>query len=247
MFWYRVNGLYHTAKEKVSCLNNLFMEAVMLHKSVLIIGAGRFGLSVARTLYNLGHEVMVVDKDENLIQQISGDLTTAVTANTTSEASLKALGVNDFDAVVLAIGFDTQASIMTAILLVEMEAKYVVARAQTDLHGKVLEKIGVNRTVYPERDMGQKLAHSLIAPTIIDLIELSKDYSVVEVMAPDEMIGKSLMELDLRARLGVSVIALRRLNGEKMNIAPAAEDRIEKGDLIVAVGENKHLKRLEWI
>lgn len=218
-----------------------------MKKSFLVIGAGRFGTSVARTLSTLGHDVMVVDKDEAIIQNISSEFTDAVTADVTSEASLKAIGVRDFDAAVLAIGFDIQASIMAAIFLVELEAKYIVAKAQTDLHGKVLNKVGVNRVVYPERDMGHKIARSLIAPTIIDMIELSDDYSVVEVTAPDEMVGKTLVGLDLRARYGISVIALRRNSGGKTVISPAAEDTIEANDIIVAIGENKHLKKLEWV
>lgn len=216
-------------------------------KSFLVIGAGRFGLSVARTLYSYGHDVMVVDSDESIVQQISSEVTGAVEANVASEAAMKALGVRDYDAVVLAIGFDIQASIMAAILLIEQQAQYIVAKAQTDLHGKVLEKIGVNRVVYPERDMGQKLAHSLIAPTIIDLIELSDDYSIVEVTAPEDMTGRTLKDLDLRARYGISVIALKKNGGGITNIAPAADDLVQAGDIIVAVGENRDLKKLEWI
>lgn len=218
-----------------------------MKKSFLVIGAGRFGTSVARTISDLGHDVMVIDNDENLIQQISGEVTNAIAANSTSETALKALGVRDFDAVILAIGQDVQASIMTAILLVEMEANYIVAKAQTDLHGKVLNKIGVNRVIHPERDMGQKLAHSLISPTIIDLIEVSEEYSVVEVSAPENMVGKTLKDLNLRARYGISIIALRRNHGDKTNIAPVAEDVIKADDIIVAVGDNKDLKKLEWI
>ncbi len=218
-----------------------------MKKSFLVVGAGRFGKSVARTLYGEGHDVMVVDKDEDLIQQISTEVTESVSADITSESCVKALGVRDFDAVVLAIGFDVQASIMAAILLIEKEAKYILAKAQTDLHGKVLEKIGVNRVIYPERDMGQKIARSLIAPTIIDMIELSDDYSVVEVKAPPEMVGKTLLELNLRARYGISVIALRRNNGGHTNISPVADDIVETGDIIVAIGENKYLQKLEWV
>jgi len=223
------------------------MEVFMLKKSFLVIGAGRFGKSVARTLFAAGHDVMVIDKEETLIQQISNEVTDAIAADITSETCVKAIGVRDFDAVVLAIGFDVQASIMAAILLIEKEAKYIVAKAQTDLHGKVLEKIGINRVVYPERDMGQKIARSLIAPTIIDMIELSDEYSVVEVKAPAEMVGKTLLELNLRARYGVSVIAFRRNSGGKTNISPVAEDVVEANDIIVAIGENKSLHKLDWV
>ena len=136
---------------------------------------------------------------------------------------------------------------LAAILLTEMEAKYIVAKAQTDLHGKVLEKIGINRVVYPERDIGHKVARSLIAPTIIDMIELSEEYSVVEIEAPAEMVGKSLLELNLRARYGISVIALRRNSGGKTNISPVAGDLVENKDIIVAIGDNKNLHKLGWL
>jgi len=218
-----------------------------MNKQYLVIGAGRFGTSVAKTLYDLGHDVMVIDDDEEKIQLISDEVTNAAQADASSEACLKAFDIKDFNAVVIAIGDDVQASIMAAILLIELEAKYIVAKARDTLHGKVLEKIGVNRVVFPEREMGHKLARSLVAPSIIDMIELSDNYSVVEIVAPDHMINKSLKELDLRARHGVSVIALRRNNGDKTKISPVAEDIIEKEDIIVAIGQNKHLKKLDWI
>jgi len=219
----------------------------MRTKQFLVIGAGRFGISVARNLFELGHDVMVMDGDEDRVQQFSDEVTNTVQGDASNEACLKALDVEDFDTIILAIGDDIQASIMAAILLIELGAKNIVAKARTELHGKVLDKIGVNRVVFPERDMGHKLARSLIAPTIIDMIELSDDYSVVEVNAPEEMIGKSLKELDLRARYGISIIALRRNNGENTIISPVAEDVIETEDIIVAIGENKALKKMEWV
>lgn len=216
-------------------------------KQFLIIGAGRFGASVAKTLYGLGHDVMVVDIDEELVQNISGDVTTAVQADAASEKALHSLAISSYDAVVIAISSDMHSSIMAAILLIEMGARYVVAKAQTDLHGRVLKKLGVNRVVYPEQDMGNKLAHSILAPSIVDLFELSDAYSVVEVNASEEMSGKTLGALDLRARHGVSVIAIRSSNGGKINISPAAEDLIEPDDLVIAIGNNKDLKGLGWI
>lgn len=217
-----------------------------MSKQYLVIGAGRFGSSVAATLYELGHDVMVVDNDVALVQQISESVTHAVQADATNEAALSSLGVKDFDVIVVAIGHEIQSSIMACILLIEMGARFVVAKAQTELHGRVLSKIGVNRVIFPERDMGQKLAHSLSAFNIVDLIELSSNSSVVEVAAPAEMIGRSLQELNLRARFGINVIALRDKDGNT-NISPGAEDKIKKDDLIVAVGDNKALKKIGWI
>jgi len=217
-----------------------------VNKQFLVIGAGRFGSTFASTLYERGNDVMVIDNDEALIQQISGSVTHAVQANAVNETALRALGVKDFDVAVVAIGHDMQASIMACILLIELGARYVVAKAQTELHGKVLKKIGVNRVVFPEMDMGQKLAHSLVAHNIIDLIELSDDYSVVEVSASSDMVGQTLKELNLRARFGVNIIALRSRNGDT-NISPAAEDQIRAGDILVAVGDNKSLKKMGWV
>ena len=218
-----------------------------MKQSFLVIGAGRFGTSVAKTLYKMGHDVMVIDDDEVKIQLISNEVTNAVQADASSEACLKALDIKNFNAVVIAIGDDVQASIMAAILLIELGAKCIVAKARTTLHGKVLDKVGVDQVVFPEREMGYKLARSLIAPSIIDMIELSDDYSVVEVVAPDDMVGKSLKDIDLRARHGISVIALRRNHGDKTKISPVAEDTIDNKDIIVAIGPNKCLKKLDWI
>lgn len=215
-------------------------------KQFLVIGAGRFGSSVAVTLNSLGHDVMVVDKSESLVQQISDSVTHAIQADTTSESVLRALGIKDYDVAVVAIGHEIQSSIMTSILLIELGARYVVAKAQTEMHGKVLKKIGVNRVIFPERDMGQKLAHSLISPNIIDLIELSDHYSVVEVNAPREMAGRTMQDLDLRAKFGVNVIALRSEDG-KTNIAPGAGDTVRAGDILIAVGDNKALGKIGWI
>ncbi len=217
-----------------------------MSKQYLVIGAGRFGTGAATTENDPRPDVMVVDIDQSLVQQISESVTHAVQADATSEAALSSLGIKDFDVIVVAVSQEIQSSIMTCILLIEKGARYIVAKAQTELHGKVLSKIGVNRVVFPERDMGQKLAHSLSAFNIVDLIELSSNSSVVEVAAPAEMVGRSLQELNLRARFGINVIALRNKDG-KTNISPRAEDKINEDDLIVAVGNNKALKKMGWI
>ncbi len=217
-----------------------------MSKQYLIIGAGLFGSSVADTLFGLGHKVTMVDIDAAVVQQISQSVTRAIQADATKEASLVSLGVKDYDVIVVAIGREIQSSIMACILLIEMGARYVVAKAETELHGKVLSKIGVNQVVFPERDMGQKLAHSLSAFNIVDLIELSSNSSVVEVAAPADMVGCSLQDLNLRARFGINVIALRSKEG-KTNISPGADDKINEDDLIVAVGDIKALKKMGWI
>lgn len=219
----------------------------MKKKQFLVIGAGRFGISVARTLMELGHDVMLVDNDADLVQKYSSEFTDAIKGNAASEDCLHKLGVFDFDAVVLAIGFDVQASIMAAIILVEIGVERIVAKAQSSLHGRVLEKIGVHRVVFPERDMGQKLAHSLVTPSFVDMLELSDEYSVVEVSAPLWMVDKSLSELDLRARCGINVIAIRRSGNGNTILSPKAEDVILGKDILVITGSNQSLKKMEFI
>ncbi|NLA05015.1 MAG: TrkA family potassium uptake protein [Firmicutes bacterium] len=217
-----------------------------MSKRYLVIGAGRFGSSVAKTLFELGHEVVVVDKDVARVQQMSELVTKTVQADATSEGGLNSLGTADFDVAIVAIGGDIQASIMASILLIEAGARYIVANAQTEMHGKTLAKIGVNRIVFPQRDMGQKLAHSLSAFNIVDLVELSSGSNVVEVIAPVDMVGRTLEDLKFRALYGINVIALRSKDGTT-NISPGAEDKISEGDIIIAVGEYKALRKLGWV
>ena len=217
-----------------------------MSKRYLVIGAGRFGSSVAKTLFELGHEVVVVDKNVARVQQMSELVTKAVQADATSEGGLNSLGAAGFDVAIVAIGGDIQASIMASILLIEAGARYIVANAQTEMHSKTLAKIGVNRIVFPQRDMGQKLAHSLSAFNIVDLVELSSGSNVVEVIAPAKMVGRTLEELKFRALYGINVIALRSKDGTT-NISPGAEDKISEGDIIIAVGEYKALRKLGWV
>lgn len=214
----------------------------MRRKSFAVIGMGRFGTSVALSFSRLGHDVLVIDSDEKKIQDISEQVTHAVQADATNEHALKALAITNFDAVVVGIGIDLQASILTSILLKEMGVKYILARAQTDLHGKVLEKIGVDRVVFPERDMGLRIARSLASTNILDFIDFSPNYSVTEFIAPKKMLGKTLQELGLRAKHGINVIAIR--SGDHINISPLADDLIEKEDLLIVIGENKIMEKL---
>ncbi|NLJ56251.1 MAG: TrkA family potassium uptake protein [Firmicutes bacterium] len=213
----------------------------MKKKSFAVIGAGRFGTSVALSLTKMGHDVLVIDSDEKKIQELSDRVTHAVQADTTNEHVLKTLGITNFDAVVVAIGTSLQASVLTSIILKELGAKYILSKAQTDLHGKLLEKIGVNRVIFPERDMGLRIARSLSSTNILDFIEFSPDYSVTEFIAPLKMHGKTLGGLHLRAKHGVNVIAIR--SGEKINISPLADDIIRKGDLLIVIGENRVLEK----
>lgn len=212
-------------------------------KQFAIIGMGRFGSSVAQNLSNMNFEVLAIDSSEQKIQEVVNIVTHAVSADSTDEDALRALGIRNFDVVVVAIGQDIQSSILTTLILKDLGVPMIVVKAQNELHGKVLSKIGADKVVFPERDMGARVAHHLISPNILDYIELSEDHSIVEMRVSSLMIGKNLKELDIRARYGCNVMAIK--NNGKTNISPYAEDRIKDGDILVIVGQNNHLKNLE--
>lgn len=214
-----------------------------MKKQFAVIGLGRFGGSVAKALTNMNYEVLVIDRDAQRINDFANIVTHAVEADTTDEHALRAVGIRNFDIVVVAIGEDIQASILTTLLLKEMGVKKIVVKAKNALHGKVLSKIGADKVVYPERDMGIRIVHTLISPNILDMIELSEDYSIVEIHAGAFFAGKTLEQLDIRAKFGCNVMAIK--SGEHINIAPLAGDRIEEGDILVVIGHNTDLKRLE--
>lgn len=215
----------------------------MKKKQFVVIGLGRFGSSIAKTLYSLGNDVMAIDSDEEVIQEIADSVTHAVQADATDEHTLKALGISNFDVAVVTIGSNVQSSIMTALLVKELGVKNILAKAHNELHAKVLKKIGVDRVIFPERDMGIRIAHNLVATNILDYIELSPDYSVAEIVSPNDWEGKSLKDLNMRAKYGINVMALKRNN--EVNISPSPEDIIYAGDVIVAIGGIDELNELE--
>jgi trk system potassium uptake protein TrkA len=212
-------------------------------KQFAVIGMGRFGTSVARTLYEMGYEVLGIDSNEDRIQDTMEFVTHAVTADTTDENALKAIGIRNFDVVVVAIGNDVKNSILTTLILKELGVKMIVVKAQDELHGKVLEKIGADRVVYPERDMGYRVAHNLISPNILDYIELAPDYSIMEIQVPKKFVGRSLEQIDLRRKYGCNVMAIK--HGDEINISPIASDVLHEGDVLVIVGKNEDLDEID--
>ena len=215
----------------------------MVNKQFVIIGLGRFGLSVAKTLYDLGNDVLAIDMDEDLVQEISDNVTHAVQLDATDENALRSLGIRNFDVAVVTIGSNIQASVMVTLLVKELGVKYIIAKGHSDLHAKVLYKIGADRVVLPEKDMGVRVAHNLVSDSILDYIELSADYSIMEIRALDEWQDKSLNELRLRSEYGINVVAIKK--GEEINISPTADDKVEAGDVIVAIGSADELRKVE--
>lgn len=215
----------------------------MKKKQFVVIGIGRFGGSIAKTLYSLGNDVMAIDSNEEIVQEMADSVTHAVQADGTDENTLRALGITNFDVAVITIGSNVQASILTALLVKEFGVKTIIAKAHNELHAKVLKKIGVDRVIFPERDMGVRVAHNLVSANILDYIELSEDYSIAEIVSPEEWNGKTLKELNMRSKYGINVMALKRNN--EVNISPSAEDIIQNGDIIVAIGGIEELNALE--
>lgn len=215
----------------------------MAKKQFAVIGMGRFGSSIATYLSEMGYEVLAIDEDSERVQDVANVVTHAVSADSTDEEALKALGIRNFDVVVVAIGQDIQASILTTLILKDLGVPMIIVKAQTELHGKVLNKIGADKVVYPERDMGLRVAHRLISPNILEHIELSDDFSIVDMKLPSAMYDKSLKQLDIRAKYGCNVLAVKR--SDEMNISFPADEPLREGDVLVIVGRNEHLTKLE--
>jgi len=211
-------------------------------KQFIVLGLGRFGSAVATTLVELGHEVLGVDNDEEKVNDLKDKITQAVQADITEERALKELGVKNFDTAIVGIGSDLETSILVAMMLKEMGLKYIIAKAQNNLHAKVLEKIGVDKIVFPERDMGRRIASNLIIPNIKDYIELEPDYSIIEIKALPEFADNTLSEIDLQNKYGINVLAIKRDNN--FNISPRAEDVIKKDDFLIVIGETKKITKL---
>jgi len=210
-------------------------------KLFAVIGMGRFGSSVAQTLFQMGYDVMAIDLDEELIDDLKDKVTYGVTADAQEERVLESLGVRNFDVVIVAIGNDIQASILITLTLKELGVKKVVAKAINERHGRVLEKLGADKIVYPERDMGERLAHYLVSTNLLDYIEISDKYSLSEVTVPHFLVQKSLKQTSLRVKYGVNVIAIKR--GEKLIVAPPGEEVLNADDVLICIGLTQDLDK----
>lgn len=215
----------------------------MANKQFAVIGLGRFGTSVATTLSELGHDVLAIDTDEHKIQDIISKVTHAVQMDGTDEYALKTLGIRNFDVVIVTIGENIQQSIMITLLLKEAGVKYIICKAVTELHKKVLLKIGADRVVLPDKDMGVRVAHNLVSSNLLDFIELSPEYSIMEIQAPKQWIDKSIRDIDARAKFGINIMALK--NDDDININPSPSDTILHNTVIICIGSNDDLQRLE--
>ncbi|MEG6522013.1 potassium channel family protein [Desulfotomaculum sp. 1211_IL3151] len=214
-------------------------------KQFAVIGLGRFGTSVAMTLSKMGYQVFATDIDEERVNDIVEHVTHAVTLDALDEHALKSIGIRNFDVVVVAIGKEVQASILVTVMLKELGVNKVVAKAQSELHGKVLERVGADKVIFPERDMGIKVASALVSKNVMDQISLSPEYSLVEMVAPPKLVNKSLEKSGARQNYGITVLAIRR--GGEMIISPNASQVIEEGDILVVIGKTERLQYFDTV
>ncbi|AQU80686.1 MULTISPECIES: TrkA family potassium uptake protein [Planococcus] len=214
-----------------------------MKKEVVIIGLGRFGTSMCRELNRLGHDILAIDTDEEKVNEVSDCTTQAVIANATDENVLTSLGVRNFEHAVVAIGDNLQSSVLCTLILKEMGISTIWVKARDLQHQKILEKVGADRVIQPEYEMGVRMAHHLNSEKIIDYINLSEEYSIIELVAPPSISGKTLFQLDIRAKFNCTVLAIKRF--EDVNIAPSPEDEIVKGNILVLMGHKDDLKQFE--
>jgi len=212
-------------------------------KSYVVIGLGLFGQALARQLCMLGAEVLAMDTSNDLVQQVAEEVTHAVVGDAQDKEVLRALGVRDFDCAIVAIGTDLAASVLTVMNLQELEVPYIICKAHDETHSRVLKKLGVDKVVIPEQENAARLARSLNSHNVLDYIELSEDYGILELPAPKSWVGKTLKELNVRAKLGVNIIAVE--SGEKTNVSPSADYQIQEKDIMVVLGDNYSLEAVQ--
>ena len=214
-----------------------------MEKEFVVIGLGRFGGSIVRELNALGMDVMAIDLSEARVNEYSEIATHAVVADTTDEAVMKSLGIRNFDQVIVAIGENIQASTLTTLILKELGVKKVIAKAQNDYHAKILNKIGADLVVHPERDMGRRIAHNIASASVLDYLELADEYSIVEAKANERIAGQTIVDLDIRANFGINIIAIKR--DKDVIISPDPNMNIELGDILIMIGHDNDLNRFE--
>ena len=223
-------------------------------KQFVVIGAGRFGSSVAITLSKNGAEVTVIDKNKDRVQQISDYVAQAVQLDAMDEKALASVGVEKADVAIVSIGVQMEASILVTMMLKEMGVPKVVSKALTESHGKVLTRVGADSVVFPERDMGVKLAKSLVSPSILDHIEVSPGFNIVELAVPELLQGKSILKSKVRTKYGIAIVAVKKktpqLDGkgeslleEEVIIAPPAETVLEAGDTVLVIGKEEAIQK----
>ena len=213
-----------------------------MKQSVLVIGLGRFGTSAARELMRLGHDVLAVDRDEVSVNDIAPNVTQALQVDASDVEALKAIGAAEFDHAIVAISSAAEPSIFATMALKQLGVRNVVAKAGTALHGAILERVGADRVVYPEREIGARVAHLFPYPSVVDYMDIAPGFGITMLRPPSSFIGRTLGELDL-GRRELSAVALRR--GDKVTVNPHHGERIAEGDQLILVGRDAGLEKLD--
>ena len=216
-------------------MKRTFFNSKSKDKQYLVIGCGRFGSSVAKKMCQLGNEVMVIDKDEDSINNIAELVTHTAIVDVTEERDLKSIGLGNFDVVIVAISSDIRASIMATVMAKEMGVPKVVCKAKDELQAKVLYKIGADKVVFPERDMGIRLAYNLASENILDQINLDPEYSIMEIVTPQNWVGKTIIELNLRAKYDITVLAVKTQSGLK--VMPSPNYKMQAKNILIIIGQ----------
>ncbi len=212
-------------------------------KSYIVIGLGRFGSQAAKRLCEYGCEVLAIDREPDLVQPVSNLVTQAVVADARDKEVLRALGAKDFECAIVAIGDDLADSVLATMNLKELGVPYIVCKASDETHRQVLLKLGADQVVIPEQEHADRLAKNLSSPNVLDYIELSDEYGIIEIPAPKNWVGKTLKELNVRAKLGVNIIAVEK--GKRINVSPAADYCITGEDIMVVLGDTAALDAVQ--
>jgi trk system potassium uptake protein TrkA len=214
----------------------------MAGQQVVVIGLGRFGSAVARELERLGHEVLAIDRSEQNVNDIAPDVTHALQLDAADEEALRSAGVAEFQTAIVAISTDAEPSIFATMVLKRLGVENVIAKAGSVLHGEILSRVGADRVVFPERETGLRLAHSFNIPNVIDYLDVAPNFGIEKVRPPKSFIGRTLGELDLKGRMELTAVALRR--GSQVFVNPARDERVTEGDELILIGRDEKLDRL---
>ena len=213
-----------------------------MSEQVIVVGLGRFGSAAARELHLLGHEVLAVDASEQIVNDIAADVTHAVQADASDENALRAMGAADFEAAIVAISSNTEASVFATLALKKLGVPLVIAKASGPVHGEILRRVGADRVIYPEREAGVDVAHTLRIPDAIDYIDLAPRFGIARIGVPARFVGQTLRELDLGTRFNVSAVCLSR--GEAVTINPHRDERLREGDSLVLIGRDDEIAKV---
>ncbi len=211
-------------------------------KSYAVIGLGRFGMALASTLAEADCDVMVIDNDDEKIQEMAENVTYAVKADVREPGALKSLGVQNMDVVVVGISEDMEASILATLQAKDLNVPFVMAKAMNELHGRILSKLGADEVIYPEKAMGLRTARNLLSSSLLDIFELSSDFSIAEFTVPAAWVGKSLSQLKIRERNNINVMAVKSGETVSVDLDPSAP--LKEGCTLVAFGRNRDLNRI---